>query len=160
MDYFTISGKNYFGSYKYVRKACRAFIIKNDMILTSYESKSSHYMLPGGGLEEGESDEECIIREVNEETGIIIEPLECLLQLEELYEDTKYVSKYFTTRIVGKGNIKLTPQEVEVGLEPRWLNIDEAINMFSKYNSEAIEEWRGLYEREYFALINCIDKIR
>ena len=160
MNTFVIKGANYFGYFKYIRTACRALIIKEDKVLTSFESASSHYMLPGGGLEEEESNEECIIREVEEETGYIIKPCECQLIVEEYYEDTKYVSYYFLANIVGEGRVRLTSQELKVGLKPIWINKSELINIFSKYNLETIEEWRGLYQREYVALTNLIDKIR
>ena len=160
MKTIAIKGDNYFGSFKYIRTACRALIIEDDMILTSFESASSHYMLPGGGLEEGETIKECVIREVEEETGYIIEPSECELIIEEYYEDTKYVSYYFLANIIGEGKVHLTSLEVEVGLKPIWMNKDELTEIFSKHNQKKKEEWRGLYQREYIALTNLIDKIK
>lgn len=42
-------------------------------------------MIPGGGLERNESDEECCIREIAEETGVQVETSDCLLEIAEYY---------------------------------------------------------------------------
>lgn len=46
----------------------------NEEILLCYSSNNYH--LPGGHLEEGETYEECLVREIKEETGIDIEKQE------------------------------------------------------------------------------------
>ena len=71
MKQINIYGDNYNGKTSNVRVACRAFIVKDGKILISYENKNCQLMLPGGGLENNESFEECLIREVEEETGYI-----------------------------------------------------------------------------------------
>ena len=62
MKTIDIVGQNYFGSYQKTRTACRAIIIKDDMILLSYEKNNDLYMLPGGGIEENETEIECVDR--------------------------------------------------------------------------------------------------
>lgn len=61
---------------------CQAVIIKNDciLVLTQYnrQRKNEYWMLPGGGLEEGESEKDCIRREIREETNLEVE-IKCLL---------------------------------------------------------------------------------
>ena len=52
-----------------VREACRGIVVRDRMVLLSYEGNTDQWFLPGGGLEEGESLEECCIRELAEETG-------------------------------------------------------------------------------------------
>jgi 8-oxo-dGTP diphosphatase len=50
---------------------------KNDDVLLvkiNYGANKGMWMLPGGFLEEGESIEEAVIREVNEETGLLVKP--------------------------------------------------------------------------------------
>ena len=48
----------------------------------------------------------------------------------------------------------LTEREQEVGMEPRWLPLDDIIKIFSEHNSYADtdEMRRGMYLREYTAL--------
>lgn len=72
MKTIDIIGENYSGQWEKTRTACRCIIIDNSKILLSYETVNDQWMIPGGGLEEDESDEACCIREVAEETGMII----------------------------------------------------------------------------------------
>ena len=56
MKVIDIVGENYFGEWDKTRTACRAIIFKDDKILLSYETKHDQWMLPGGGLEDGEDE--------------------------------------------------------------------------------------------------------
>ena len=154
MKTLEIRGQNSFDYHSYERVACRAVIIKGDMILLSYAKNEDTYMLPGGGLEGNESDIECIKREVEEETGNVIETKECVLEVDEYYEDYKYISKYFIANIVGEGKRHLTPLEVEVELQPVWMKISKALLVFMTHESyrDKNEMKRGLYLRELTAL--------
>lgn len=153
MNEIDIIGENYFDKYDYIREACRAIVLDNNNILLSYETKNDIWMLPGGGKEIGETDKECVIREVREETGYLIKTSKCVLQVNEYYEDTKYTSKYYIGTIIGKADTHLTEAEIKGGLEPRWISIKEAITTFSKHSEITdFEEKRGLYLREYTAL--------
>ena len=56
---------------------CQGVIFKGNRILVlrqyNYERKEEYWMLPGGGLEKGETEKECIIREMKEETNLDVE---------------------------------------------------------------------------------------
>lgn len=153
MDRIEIKGANYFGKHDYVRGACRAIIVNDGNILLSYETKDDIWMIPGGGIEAGETDEQCVIREVGEETGLVFVPSQCVLEIDEYYEDAKYINKYFIGMIQGTTDTHLTEAEIAGGLESRWIPIEEALRIFSRHNDFiAFEEKRGLYLREYTAL--------
>lgn len=149
-----IIGENYFGKWTHVRSACRGVVLKGASILLSYETRTGQWMLPGGGLEPGEDEKNCCIREVSEETGFLIRPSDCVLEIDEYYEDTKYVSCYFFGEIVGKTEACLTEREKEVGMEPRFLPLPEIEEIFSQHASfaQADEMRRGMYLREFTAL--------
>jgi len=149
-----ILGDNYFGKWDKTRTACRGIIIRENQLLLSYETITGQWMLPGGGLEAGEDERECCIREVAEETGFLIRPTECVMEIDEYYEDFKWVNRYFFGEVTGKTAIRLTEREKEVGMEPRWLPLDEIIHIFSEHASfaDTDEMRRGMYLREYTAL--------
>lgn len=149
-----IIGTNYFGKWDSIRTACRAVIIEDDMILLSYEKNNGLWMLPGGGLENDETERDCCIREVEEETGLIAQLGECVLELDEYYENVKYITYYFPGNIAGKGKAALTEGEQKAGMEPRWIPLSQAFDIFSQHESyrNTDEMKRGLYLREYMAL--------
>ena len=111
-------------------------------------------MLPGGGREAGETSEDCCVREIEEETGLLAEPLRHFLTINEYYEECRYITCYFVCRITGIGRTHLTEEEVRVRLRPEWLPFSAALEIFSRHADYAgtDEERRGLYLREYNAL--------
>lgn len=139
--------------YTKIREACRGIVIKDGKILLSYAANIDLWMIPGGGMEPGESNEACCIRELAEETGILVKPLYCYLTINEYYEDYLYPSHYFICEVVGQTERLLTEQEAEEALEPRWIPLNEAVSFFSKHqNYTHEEEKRGMYLREYTVL--------
>ena len=60
----------------------------------------------------------------------------------------------------GETNRTLTERELKVGLEPRWISLNEAIEIFSKHQDYAdVDEMkRGAYLREYQALLSYLDR--
>ena len=154
MKTIDIIGANYFGAWTDERTACRAVIIQDGRMLLSYETRTGQWMLPGGGLEEGETQAQCVAREVAEETGVAIRPGACALEIDEYYEGWKFVNRYFLADAVGAAPMRLTERELEVGMEPRWLPVDEIMAIFAGHQSwaDTDEMRRGMYLREYTAL--------
>ena len=160
MKTIDIIGENYFGKREKTRTACRAIVIKDNKLLLSYEKVTGQWMIPGGGLEDDEDEKECCIREVAEETGILIRPSECQLEIDEYYEEWKWVNRYFIGEIIGHTDMRLTEREREVGMEPRWLPIKEITAIFSQHQAytQTDEMRRGMYLREYRALCELVNK--
>ena len=77
-----------------------------------------------------------------------------MLEIDEYYEDFRWVNRYFFGEVTGETAIHLTEREKEVGMVPRWLPLDEIIHIFSEYASyaDSDEMRRGMYLREYTAL--------
>lgn len=154
MEIISITGDNYFGNWEQTRTACRGIILRDSMLLLSYETVTGQWMLPGGGLEDGEDERDCCAREVAEETGFLVRPSDCVLEIDEYYEDWKWVNRYFVCEVTGKTAVKLTEREQAVGMEPRWLPAEEITGIFSQHASwaDTDEMRRGMYQREYTAL--------
>ena len=96
---FTIDQKDYSEEMPLTeRYAVRALICKNGL-WAMQKSAAGDYKIPGGGVEEGESYEEALIREVREETGLLVIP-DSIREIGEVLEirrdsfekDKKYIN--------------------------------------------------------------------
>lgn len=154
MKTISIVGENYLGQWEKTRTACRGIILDGSNLLLSYETVTDQWMLPGGGMEGSESEQACCIREIAEETGMLVEVSACRLEIDEYYEEWKWVNRYFIGKAVGHTAMRLTKSEQEAGMTPRWVPVDEIRKIFSAYASYADtdEMRRGIYLREYTAL--------
>ena len=162
MKTIDIYGENRFEQYTKVREACRGILIDNGRILLTYEVNTDQWFIPGGGLEDKESIQECCVRELAEETGCLVETKEHYLTINEYYEEWLFVSHYYICEYVGETERALTEREMEAGLEPRWISLNEAIEIFSKHQDYADENEmkRGAYLREYNALLNYVSSLQ
>ena len=133
------------------RIASRGIVIKNGKILLSYEENTGVYMTPGGGLEEGETLEQCCIRELIEETGFVVEPIKQFMVINEYCFETLYVSNYFLCNAIGEREQSLTEIEVEHGITPVWVDIKKAFEIFGEYPLKR-EDIASLYLREFTVL--------
>ena len=154
MKTIEILGANRFETYTKTREGSRAIIVQDGKILLTHELNSGWWLIPGGGQEEGETPEECVIREVEEETGFLVRPLRRILFMQEYYEEYRYSGYFFVCEVTGKGQMRLTDAEKRRGVQPEWIPLQDAIDLFSKHESYAdiSEEKRGSYQREYTAL--------
>ncbi len=154
MKTIEILGANRFETFSKTRTGSRAVIVRDGKILLSHETNSGWWLVPGGGLENDETPETCCIREVEEETGYVVKPLRQFLTLNEYYEEYCYISHYFVCEVTGSGQMRLTEAEKRRGLEPRWILLEEAVDLFSRHQeyADTSEEKRGSYLREYTAL--------
>ena len=72
-ELFTIDKKNYIENGTVgKRPSVRGIIIRDNRIAMMHSLKYDYYKLPGGGIEEGESLEETLVREVKEESGLVV----------------------------------------------------------------------------------------
>src|SRR5690554_1388145 len=123
---------------KYLRVACRAIIIKDNKLAMIKGKKFNELKFPGGGLEQGETHLECLMREVVEETGLIIDVLtqkpfglvteirKSTIEVDTIFQMNSY---YYTVSLddtkLGKTN--LDPYEIVHGYELIWVDIHDAI---------------------------------
>lgn len=154
MNTINILGSNRHKTFTKTRKGCRGIVLRGGKLLLSRELNTDYWLIPGGGLEAGESLPECCERELLEETGFCTKAGELFLTINEYYEEYQYVSYYFLCEILGEGKQHLTDAERARGLIPAWLPLESAIEIFKAYPSYAAtnEEKRGSYQREYTAL--------
>ena len=155
MKKLQIINDDYQGHVDICRHACRGIVIKDGKILLGYESNEDKYIIPGGGVEEGETLAECCARELKEETGIIVKPIEEYLEIEELFLNWQHIQHYFLCEFVeDTGKQSLTDAEIKNGDVPRWLRFEDAVGTFGRYeefHNINIADY-GLYRREFLAL--------
>jgi len=75
------------------RYSCRAIVIDENKLVTMYREKEDrvYYTFPGGGMEESETREQCVVRECFEEFGINVEPIKHVYT----YENEKTVQYFY-----------------------------------------------------------------
>lgn len=154
MKVIEILGDNREGRYTKIIEGCRGVLIKEGKILLSYYKDLNRYLIPGGGLENGESLCQCCERELSEETGCIVCAGNHYLTLEEYYHEYYFKSHYFICEYIGECESSLTENEKKTGLEAIWVDLDEALRIFASYpNYKDTDEIQfGAYYREYTAL--------
>lgn len=157
-----IHGVNAHRAFSKTRVGCRGIVIKDNRMLISHEVNADYYLIPGGGLEAGESPEECCAREVCEETGYIVKPVFHFLTINEYYEAYKFISHYFLCDVIGRSEQSLTANEVKRGLIPEWISPEKMLELYAKHDDFAAtnEEKRGAYLREYTALTEYFGKFK
>ena len=147
---------DYWGHVNHLRHASRGIVVNDGKVLLSYETINNKYMIPGGGVEEGESYAKCCERELLEETGMKVKAVEEYLEIEELFEDWRHISHYFVCELIEDTGVQhLTEGEKAAGYAGVWIPVEEAVKDFGdfeRFHKNAIEDY-GLYRREYNALV-------
>ncbi|MBR4881511.1 MAG: NUDIX domain-containing protein [Clostridia bacterium] len=122
--------------------AGRAVIIEKGRVLMSHERKNGNRSFPGGGVEDGESYEECCIREAGEEAGKVVEIVRPFLKVKEYYRDALYTSCFYICKIIGEGKHTPTPYEIEVDAHPEWIEIEKLLPILEERIKCKAPFWR------------------
>ncbi len=144
----------------FTRKATRAIVLNGENILLLYTKRYHDYSLPGGGVDEGESIINGLIRELKEETGAHnvkdIKPFGLYEEFRPWHKagfDIMHMQSYCYTCTIDDELLdpELEAHELSNGMHPVWMNIHQAI----AHNEETIakSDKKGLsIERETFLL--------
>ncbi len=158
-DNLNLNGKTYY------REAVRAIIMDNNKILLIYSEKNGDYKLPGGGVEEGETYEEALIREVEEEAGVRVSINKELFRVMEYDEGQfddcdlfKMLSIYYEAHVTKNLKQNLDSYEYEMGFIPKWVEISQAIEKNKEIlNSGNFPRWTN---RETLILENIFKSLQ
>lgn len=83
-----------------------AIIFKNNKVVLIYRKRDNqeYYVFPGGKVEDGETNEECVIREIKEELGIDIKPIKYAYEVKA----TDFIQHFFlcewVSGVIGSGD--------------------------------------------------------
>ena len=157
---FTLDLHDYDESWPHdLRPTVRGIIEKDGMLGLIYEAEGDYYGFPGGGIEEGENYEEALIREVEEETGLLVLPESITayggalrLNKSTRFSETVFEQEnfYFKCKVRDEmGNQNL--QEGEEGFELAFVTPEEARRK-NRYGNHGPENGGIWNERECIIL--------
>ncbi|PIQ91308.1 MAG: ADP-ribose pyrophosphatase [Parcubacteria group bacterium CG11_big_fil_rev_8_21_14_0_20_39_22] len=133
------------------RTAVRAVLFNDEgKMAFLYVGRDGYYKLPGGGVDEGESIEEALKREVVEEVGCNIEIGKEVGKVVEYKSHFKILqdSYVFLAKVTGGDCVpKFTDFEKERGFELVWVTFDEAVSLLQNSHPES-EEGKFIIERD------------
>lgn len=143
---FTMDEKDYTEDMALMeRYAVRAMIQKNGK-WAMQKSAAGEYKIPGGGVEAGENFVEALIREVREETGLIVIPdsIREIGEVQEIRKDsfeenTKYIAHslcYFCEVKEEVTETSMTENEISRGYTFQWESLDYIISNNEKVQKE------------------------
>ena len=115
------------------RPTVKVIIKKDDKILLINEG-----LLPGGGIEPNELEQEAIVRELQEELGATVKDVQAIgtiVQYRNLI-GRKYIINGYTASLETIGGLTNPQNEREAQFTTQWLSIEEALT----YVAQAIEE--------------------
>ncbi len=157
---YTIDKKDYITTgTTMIRPSIRAIILQNGKLAMIYSAMYQYLKFPGGGKEKGESAQETLMREVQEESGLCvlessIQPFGRIVRIQKgrdvdlLIQDNDYYFCHVEQGIVPQ---HLDDYEEKEGFLLQWVSIDEAIAV----NQSALETllvedpfYAGMIERE------------
>ena len=135
------------------RICCRGIILEEDKVDLMYREKKvngkilKYYTYPGGGLEENETLENCVKREVKEEFDIDVE----VLQLLKTVEYKENITHYFACKKI-KGALTLSGEEKQRSNKENYYEVRKVplteIDSIDLYEKELIEETKKILNKE------------
>jgi leucyl-tRNA synthetase len=156
-------------SYGLIQRADGKILLQH-ATFSSFAKGKVFYRLPGGGADEGESFEQALYREIEEETGYKFSSFEKEIASVMRYHQESYKpggvndlarsKKLFLLdyETATEGNLK--PEDYEVSYEYKWYEPQEAIKLMEKDSDEvfADELWmlRQAFNREAFAGVGIL----
>ena len=119
-----------------MEKSCGCIVFNNNKVLVE-ESLSGFYGFPKGHIENGESEEECAIRETLEETGIRARvDLNDRFVISYLVHDINPKSVvYFISSLVGSDDISIQEEEVSSAC---WVDINSVRDVLTFDNLKCL----------------------
>lgn len=156
-----------------IKNKVRAIILRQGKIAITQSKRSNSFMLPGGAIENEESEIETIRREISEELGIQIDEKDIngpFFQREFSYEanDDKgnnivksvITTFYFinTEQNFDKTKMHLTRREKARGSKPYWVNPAKLEYFLTEQRDKSESQYARRYAREFLSVYRAFEK--
>lgn len=113
-----------------IRKSAYAVLIRGGQILLVNTKSTGKYWFAGGVVDDGESKEEAVIREVKEETGLNVKVIKPLIEVESYFyfdhanEAYQQFSYFYICEVAGESEIsEHNPDEHDEAEKPQWVSM-------------------------------------
>lgn len=114
------------------RKSARGIVVRDGKMVSMYRDflGRQYYTIPGGGMEEHETERECVKREVFEEFGMVVEPIKKVYE----YESEKSIEYFYVCNWVsgefGSGEGEEYQGDRNRGVyRPSWIALKDLPNL-------------------------------
>jgi len=141
----------------YTERVSSRAILKDSegkIALVTHKHEVRFWQLPGGGLEEGETEEEALSRECKEEAGCNISIIKKIGEGREFRDDLSkvYISHVYLTEVAGEKEEPLgDKKDQQYGMEVRWETPEEALRILTDLRKTLIEKkLMNEYNRRFF----------
>lgn len=106
-----------------MRDRATAIVRQNGLLLLVQDRGFRQFSLPGGGLRDGETAEEAVVRELREETGLSTVSLAPLprCRTSDIY------NTYLVFEVEAEGTLRIDPDELS---DARWWDGRESVPLF------------------------------
>lgn len=142
-----------------LRRMSRGIVLSGDDMLTVRQSLTGMWSIPGGGIEEGETPEDAVRREMLEETGLVVSRVTPAVVLWERYGERTFETHVFLCEGETWQDVFPTDEEDYAGQRPSWEPLSDVRAEFARGLPDKAAEWRdedGEFRPEFAPLANYL----
>lgn len=124
---------------------------KGEILLAKSSKWHHNFTVPGGHIELGERAEDAIKREVKEETGLDVEPIELLLVQQAIYPKNFYKHEHYIFMDyvcrAKDSNVKLDGRELQTHI---WIRPEDALALdMEEYTRNLVQKFLSRRDKLY-----------